>query len=270
MRSRSSLPAIATALLCTCARAEGTLRVCAEPNDLPFSNIKLQGFENKLADMAAHDLGERVVYTWSMEREHFVKKTLDAGKCDVLMGVPAGFSEVETTTPYYASTYVFVWRRDRHLNLASMMDPRLRRLRIGVHVLGDDNTPPMEALARAGIVRNVTGYMIYGDSRQPNPPSRLIEAVEGGTVDVAAVWGPLGGYFAQRSRVPLAIAPITDTAAFAPAAFQYAIAMGVRKGNSTLRERLGQVIAHRRGQIRNLLVSYGIPLVRPNRAGGTG
>jgi len=271
MQSRISPLLCAIALLCaSSAAAQGPLRVCAEPNDLPFSNTKREGFENKLAEMIAKELRENLVYVWISEREHFVKKTLDAGKCDAIMGVPAGFNEVDTTQPYYASTYVFVSRRDSHLDLQSMRDPRLRKLRIGVHLIGDDNAPPMEALSRQGIVRNVIGYMIFGDSRQPNPPARLIEAVAQKKVDIAAVWGPLGGYFAQRSTVPLTLMPITDAAAFAPAAFQYAIAMGVRKGGHALRARLDQILARHRSEIRNLLKTYGVPLVRVNQAGGTG
>ena len=131
------------------------LRVCANPNNLPFSDKQGGGFENKLGQLVARDLGETVAYTWTDEHEHFVRKTINAGKCDVLMGVPAGFDEVDTTRPYFTSGYVFVWRKDRKLDLSSMRDPRLRTLRIGLHVIGDDNTPPMEALARQGITEDV-------------------------------------------------------------------------------------------------------------------
>jgi quinoprotein dehydrogenase-associated probable ABC transporter substrate-binding protein len=244
------------------AAPAGVLRVCANPNDLPFSNVQGQGFENRLAELVARDLGETVRYTWTGEHEHFVKKTLNAGKCDVLMGVPAGFDEVDTTQPYYTSGYVFVWRKDRRLALSSIRDPRLRKLTIGLHIVGDDNTPPMEAFARQGIVNNVVGYMIYRDA-QTKSHSRLIDDVAAGKLDVAAVWGPLGGYYAQRSQVPLAVAPITDTASFAPAVFRYAMAMGVRKGDTALRQRLSSVIARNSPQIEALLRRYGVPVLEP-------
>ncbi len=244
------------------------LRVCANPNDLPFSNAQGLGFENKLAEMVAGELGETVRYTWTDEREHFIRKTLNAGKCDVLMGVPAGFDEVETTRPYYSSGYVFVSREDRALHLQSMRDPRLRKLKIGMHVIGDDNTPPMEALSRQGITQNIVGYMIYSDA-QPKGRSRLIDDVAAGKIDIAAVWGPLAGYYAQHAGKLLAVTPITDTAGFGPLVFQYAMAMGVRKGDEALKAQLNDVIAHHLPEIRNLLRRYGIPLVEtPARAAG--
>jgi mxaJ protein len=261
MRSLTNFTVLAATLaLATAVRAEGTLRVCANPENLPFSNTKGEGFENKLAELIAHDLSEKVTYTWTNEHEHFVRKTLNAGKCDVLMGVPVGFDEVETTVPYYTSGYVFVSRKERSLHISSMRDPRLRSLKIGVHVIGDDNTPPMEALSRQGISRNIAGYMLYRDA-QVKQHSRLIDDVAGGEVDVAAMWGPLAGYYSSRSRVSLTVQPITDTASFAPAVFRYAMAMGVRKGNKSLKMRLNQVIQREEPAIRNLLHRYGVPLM---------
>ncbi|MBV8800239.1 MAG: quinoprotein dehydrogenase-associated putative ABC transporter substrate-binding protein [Alphaproteobacteria bacterium] len=249
--------------LTTSARAGGTLRVCANPNDLPFSNRQGEGFENKLAQLLARDLGERVAYTWTEEHEHFIKKTINAGKCDVLLGVPTGFDEVDTTQPYYTSGYVFVSRKDHNLNLSSMRDPRLRALKIGVHVIGDDNTPPLEALARQGITQNIRGYMIFRDT-QVKGHSRLIDDIAAGKVDVAAMWGPLAGYYAQHASAPLRVSPVADTASFAPVLFQYPIAVGVRKGNSRLREQLNAAIARHGSEIRKMLKRYGVPLLEPS------
>lgn len=267
MRSRISSAVAAVVLLAaSAAQANGTLRVCANPNNLPFSNSKGEGFENRLAEMVAHDLGETLRYTWTNEHEHFVRKTINAGTCDVLMGIPAAFDEVETTTPYYVSGYVFVERKG--LNLSSLRDPRLRTLRIGAHLIGDDNTPPVEALGREGITGNVTGYMIYRDT-QVKGHSRLIDDVANGKLDLAAVWGPLGGYYAHAANPPLDVVPITGTAAFAPVLFQYPIAMGVRRGNEALKARLNSVIARQRPAIWNLLRRYGIPIIdAPARAAG--
>jgi quinoprotein dehydrogenase-associated probable ABC transporter substrate-binding protein len=245
------------------ASADGALRVCADPNNLPFSNSAEAGFENKLAAMVARHLGEQISYIWWAQRRGFIRNTLKAGRCDVVMGVPAGYDLVETTKPYYRSTYVFVARQDRHLDLSSLLDPRLHHLAIGVHLIGDDgnNPPPAQALGDQGIVNNLRGYSIYGDYREANPPARLIEAVENGEIDVAAVWGPLGGYFAQRSPVPLTVTPIRDTERFAPQQFQFAIAMGVRKSDHALRDRLNAFIDEHRSEINALLRTYGVPLV---------
>src|SRR5690349_16835567 len=119
-------------------RPAGVLRVCADPNNLPLSNQRGEGFENKLAELLAQDLGERVEYTWWAQRRGFFRNTLKAGMCDLVIGVPAGFEMASTTRPYYRSTYVFVSRKDRHLNIASLDDPALRKLKIGVQMIGDD------------------------------------------------------------------------------------------------------------------------------------
>jgi mxaJ protein len=245
------------------AEPNGELRICADPNNLPFSNSAEAGFENKLAAMVAENLGRQTSYTWWAQRRGFIRNTLKAGKCDVVMGVPAHYDLVETTKPYYRSTYVFVTRQDQHLDLTSLTDPRLRQLTIGVHLIGDDgnNPPPAEALGEQGIVDNVRGYSIYGDYRQADPPARLIEAVEHGEIDVAAAWGPLGGYFAKLSAVPLTVTPIRDGERFAPQQFQFAISMGVRKGDHALRDQLDAFIGGHRSEITSLLRSYGVPLV---------
>src|SRR5918995_717015 len=159
--------------------AERELRVCADPNNLPFSNQRGEGFENRIAELVARELGATLRYAWWAQRRGFVRNTLREDLCDLIIGVPAGYDPVLTTRPYYRSTYVFVSRRDRRLALTSLDDPRLRTLRIGVHLMGDDgaNAPPAHALARRSIIANVSGYTIYGDYTEPNPPARLIDAV---------------------------------------------------------------------------------------------
>jgi quinoprotein dehydrogenase-associated probable ABC transporter substrate-binding protein len=257
MRSISLILAV---FLATPAFADGTLRVCADPNNLPFSNRAGQGFENKIAELTARDLHRQVAYTWATENERFVRTTLTKGSCDVIVGVPAGLDDVDTTRPYYTSTYVFVSRADRNLQIASLKDPRLRHLSIGVHLIGDEAVPPAIALGEEGVVDNIHGYMIYGDTSQPNPPSRLIEAVADGKVDVAAAWGPLAGYFAKHADVPLAVTAITGTKDFAPLMFRYAIAMGVRKGDGALKQELDGALIRNKNAIRRVLISYGVPL----------
>ena len=183
-------------LLASNARGERVLRVCADPNNLPFSNEREEGFENRLAELLARELGaERVEYTWWAQRRGFFRNTLNAGLCDVVMGVPSSVELAATTRPYYRSTYVFVTRADRGLDIRSLDDEALRRVRVGVSIIGDDyaNAPPAHALAQRGIVGNVVGFSVYGDYAQPNPPARIVEAVAAGDVDVAVVWGPLAG-----------------------------------------------------------------------------
>lgn len=239
-------------------------RVCADPNNLPFSNRARAGFENKLVQIIAPDLSRPLAYVWHPQRRAFIRDTLKAGMCDAVMGVPAELGTITASRPYYRSTYVFVYRPDHGLDgLSSMRDRRLKDVSIGVQLIGDDgyNTPPAHALSAQGIVDNLVGYTIYGDYREPNPPARIVDAVAAGAVDVAAVWGPLAGYFAPRETVPLTLTPITDTAEYKPLLFQYDIAVGVRKGDEALKTRIDAALDRHRMEIKHLLQSYGVPLV---------
>jgi mxaJ protein len=239
------------------------LRICADPNNLPFSDSGGRGFENRIAELVAADLGTEVRYTWWAQRRGFVRNTLRAKACDLIPGLPVPFDPVVTTDPYYRSTYVFVSRPDLDPPIESFDDPRLRRLKVGVHLVGDDyaNPPPVSALARRGIIRNVVGYTIYGDYREPNPPARLVEAVANRDVDVAVVWGPLGGYFAGRGAAPLRVTPVNRPDDGSGIPFVFSIAMGVRPEDSALARRVGDVLLRRRAEIRRILERYGVPLV---------
>jgi mxaJ protein len=245
------------------------LRVCADPNNLPFSDGKEEGFENRIAEVVARDLHAKLTYTWSAQRRGFVRNTLNQNQCDVLMGVPSSFERARTTIPYYRSTYVFVTRRDRHLRIKSFDDPALRRLRIGVQMVGDDftNTPPAHALSKRQIISNVRGYSVYGDYRQPNPPARVIDAVANGDVDVAVAWGPLAGYFAQHEAAPLEITPVSPQIDLPFLPFVFDISMGVRRGDDALRDELNAVILRRKTEIDRILDEYGVPRIAPAPGG---
>jgi mxaJ protein len=244
--------------------APNVLRVCADPNNLPFSDSTGAGFENRLATLVAGEMHARVAYTWWAQRRGFVRNTLNAHECDVVMGVPAGFELTAVTRPYYRSSYVFVSRRDRRLNVRSFDDPALKRLTVGVQLVGDDyaNTPPAHALARRGIVQNVRGYQVQGDYRLPSPPARIVDAVANGDVDIAVAWGPLAGYFASRERVPLDIVPVSPEMDPPALPFVFDISMGVRRADRPLRDTLNAILVRRRASIDSLLRAYGVPLVR--------
>jgi len=237
------------------------LRVCADPNALPFSNARGDGFENRIAELVAREMGARVEYTWWAQRRGFVRNTLNANRCDVMIGVPSRSDMVRATRPYYRSTYVFVTRADRGLHIRSFDDPALRTLRVGVALVGDADaaSPPAMALARRGITRNVTGYSVYADYRAPNPSARLVDAVANGDIDVAVAWGPLAGYFAGRESVRLAIAPVGADARAAWLPFTFDIGMGVRHADIALRDTLDAVLARRRPAIDSILAAYDVP-----------
>jgi quinoprotein dehydrogenase-associated probable ABC transporter substrate-binding protein len=239
------------------------LRVAADPNNLPFSNDRLEGFENKLIARVAQELEARVEYTWRAQRRGFFRETLKEGNCDIVAGVPRGFDPVLTTTAYYQSTYVLIYRKSRQLGLRSLDDPRLRELTIGVQMIGDDfaNTPPAHALSRRGIIQNVRGFTVYGDYRERDPPSRIVAAVAVGEIDVAIVWGPLAGFFAAKQKEPLEIVPLAPFDEVSGQRFAFAIAMGVRRSSPELRNELNGVLARLQPEIDALLASYHVPLM---------
>jgi mxaJ protein len=238
------------------ASGERVLRVCADPDNLPYSNRQQQGFENKIADLVARDLHARVSYTWWPQRRGMVRNTLKAGVCDCLIGVPGNFDLASSTQPYYRSSYVFVTRKDRALSIASLDDPQLRKLKIGVQMIGNDhmNSPPAHALAKRGIIDNVEGYLVY------DGPA-IVDAVARGDVDVAIVWGPQAGYFAKQQKVALAMTPVTPQIDLPFLPFVFDIAMGVRRGDTKLHEELDRVIEHRHAEIEKILDQYGVPRV---------
>ena len=208
-------------------------------------------------------MGKSLAYTWWAQRRGFVRNTLKQGQCDVIVGVPAHYDPVDTTNPYYRSAYVFVSRADRNLQLTSLKDPRLRELKIGVQLIGDDgtNTPPAHALARRGIIGNVVGYTVYGNYADENPPARIVAAVAKGDIDLAAVWGPLAGYFAGKQPVDLDVTPVTPEKDAPGLPMAFSIAMGVKKGNTGLRDRVDEILARRKDDIDRILDEYHVPRV---------
>ena len=238
------------------------LRVCADPNNLPFSNEQRAGFENHIADLLARDMGTTVEFSWRPQMRGFVRKGLRAGACDVYMGVPAGFGPLLTTAPYYRSSYVIVYRAKSPVHVRSLDDSALRSLKVGVHMIGDDyqNTPPAQALASRGIIENVRGYPIVSDYSKPNPQARILEALERGEIDVAIVWGPFAGYFAKRAPTPLTIVPVTPTHDASGQIFAFDIAMGVRRSDTALARRLDSLLVRERPAIHKILSDYGVPL----------
>lgn len=262
-RALAALLVLAAVLLATPPRR--VLRVAADPNNLPFTNQKLQGFENRIAELLARELDADLQYNWRAQRRGFFRESFKGDGCDLVLGVPAGFERALTTAPYYRSTYVFVSRRERGLGVRSFDDPALRTLKIGVQLIGDDgvNTPPAHALAARGIVDNVVGFMVYGDYARENPSARIVEAVAKGEVDVAVVWGPLAAYFAREHR-GLAIIPVDAQADPTGLPMAFDIAVGVRKGDERLRDEIDAVLVRRREEIGKILDEFGVPRMPPS------
>lgn len=253
-RCRSSLAALALCLLGCESRA---LRVCADPNHLPYSNQEGEGFENRIAEILAAELDAEADYFWWAQRRGFIRNTIKAGACDVVIGVPSELEMLAVTKPYYRSSYVFAWRKGEPLNLSSLDDPRLRTLTIGVQLVGDDgaNPPAAKALALRGIVANVRGFTVYGDHHNPRHSAGVLEALTAKEVDTAVIWGPQISGWSDVSFAP--VKPGEN--------FVFDIAVGVSHENRALREELNRAIERRRDEIRAVLDEYGVPRVFQRR-----
>jgi mxaJ protein len=250
------------------AALRAQLRVCADPDRLPYSNDRFEGFENALALLVAHELGADVSYAWFSQRDGSVHRALNAGVCDVLIGVPASQEGLLTTRPYYRSSYVFVWRADRPWRVESFDDPILRELDVGVQLVGDAlaSAPPVHALSARGIVANVRGYSVFSDDLEESPPPRIIEAVASGEIEVAVAWGPLAGFYARRQPVALVLQPVPADAQIdpplVPLPLAFDVSMGVRDGEYALRDRLDAVLAARAAEIDALLERFAVTRVK--------
>ena len=234
------------------------IRVCADPDNLPYSNRELQGFENKIAEVIAQELGASLDYYWWPAQMGMVRNTLQRDRCDVLISIPKGFDPVLWTKPYYRSTYVLAYRSDRKLALRSLDDAALKGLRIGVHV----NTPPYDALANRGLAENMVSYRLFFDPQDPDlsrRPDRVLQDVLSGAVDVAVAWGPMVGYFARQHPSPaLEMVPLGDDSS---EAMTFEFSMGVKKGNRELKTRLEGALDRREADIRRILADYAVPIL---------
>ncbi|MCP8940879.1 substrate-binding domain-containing protein [Alsobacter sp. SYSU M60028] len=265
---RAALGALAVVALTSVASAR-ELRVCADPNNLPFSNDRGEGFENRIARIVADEIGAEVSFVWWAQRRGYVRNTLKAGLCDLVPGAAVGVPGMATTRPYYSSTYVFVTRAGEPV-VSSFDDPGLRTRLVGVQLVGDDgwNTPPAHALAARGVVANVRGYNLYGDYRQPNPPARIVDAVASRDIDVAVAWGPMAGYFATREPAKLVVTPVDPAATPPLPPMRFDIAMGVRPADKSLRDDIQGALDRRRADIDAVLASYGVPRVDAGAVAG--
>jgi mxaJ protein len=239
------------------------LRVCADPDNLPYSHRSGQGLENELMRLIGKEIGAEVAFVWVPQWRGFVRKTLGAGLCDVIPGIAAGTERVRLTRSYYASSYAFVTRRGAP-PVRSFAD-LTNDMTIGVQLVGDDgaNTPPVEELAARGVNAHVQGFMVWGQTpARGHPLESIMRAVADGSVDVAIVWGPQAGYFATREGTPLTVAAVAASERTIQP-MQFNIAMGVRKSDTALASELDAALARLGPDIEALLSRYGIPHTKP-------
>lgn len=231
------------------------LRVCADPANLPFSNKAGEGFENKIAELLAEKLKVPVRYTWFPQGVGFVRNTLNARKCDLVIGISLGFELLQNTNPYYTSTYALIYRADSGLTAGSLKDPSLKGRSIGV-VAG---TPPATLLARNGLLDKMRPYHLMVDTRFDSPGKDMAEDVAKGDVDVGLLWGPIAGYYAQQQDPPLTVVPLLS--AEEGMRMDYTITMGLRFNEPLWKREMNRLIRKNKDAINAILFDYGVPLL---------
>jgi quinoprotein dehydrogenase-associated probable ABC transporter substrate-binding protein len=229
-------------------------RVCADPHNLPFSDEQGRGFENELAELFARKLNEPTSYTYFPQVIGFVRNTLNALRCDVIMGTAVGDTTVQTTNPYYRTTYALVFKPDSGLGgVESLGDPRLKDKHIGI-VAG---TPPATILAEDGLMANARPYPLTVDTRSTSSPQMMTDDVAAGRIDAGVLWGPMAGYYARQSTPPLTVVPLLKEGG----PMEFRIAMGVRRSDQEWKRKLNRLIAESRPEIDKILTDYGVPLL---------
>jgi quinoprotein dehydrogenase-associated probable ABC transporter substrate-binding protein len=257
------VPLLAAALLClsSAARAQTSdlvatdaLRVCADPSNLPFSNDRREGFENRIAALVGEALGLPVEYVFFPQVQGFVRNTLRAGRCDLVMGTVSGDDLLQNTNPYYHTSYVLAYRRGAEVP-DRLDDPRMRTLRLGAIA----RTPPIDLLVRHGLMANTRFFPLAVDTRVEAPGAELVRAVADGQLDAALVWGPIAGWQAKAGGLPIELRALPSEAGAARMDFR--ITMGLRAQEPEWRRRVNAVIRQKQPEIDAILRDYGVPLL---------
>ena len=231
-------------------------RVCADPDNLPYSNKAGEGFENKIAELLAGELEREVTYTWYPSTVGFVRNTLAARVCDVVIGTTIVNELMQNTNPYYRSTYALIQRADAEVKVTNLDNPSLKDMKIG----GVANTPPITMLAQRGLLGNLTPYQLMADTRHDHPAADMVKDVASGEIDIALVWGPIGGYFAKQADGAMVVTPLAADGD-SPMRLDFRISMGLRRGEPIWKEQLNGLLREQKPAIEAILLDFGVPLL---------
>jgi mxaJ protein len=256
LRSPKLLAALLPTLFCLPMMAASPLRICADPDNLPFSNRAGAGFDDRIITLVANDLHRQLVFVWARPRRGFLREQFNKNACDILLGVPIGLQGVAVTVPYYTSSYAFVTPARKKLQIASFSDGQLGGKRIGLQILEEDLSPPSLPLIRSGYAAQIVGFQSFGSEE-----GDVVKAVADGRIGVAVVWGPVAGYFAHRSRVPLTVTPISSSYRFSGIPFTYGIGFGVHKHDHVLLQQLNDSVRRLQPRIKRVLAAFAVPTV---------
>jgi quinoprotein dehydrogenase-associated probable ABC transporter substrate-binding protein len=236
-------------------------RACGDPRNLPFSNDKSEGFENKLAEMFATKLGKKLSYTYFPQATGFVRMTLGSYRCDVIMGFPQGDDQAQSTVPYYRTTYALITKRGSGLeDITAINDPKLKEKRIGIVA----KTPPSTNMAVNGLLAKAKSYPLFIDTRADSSAQAMIDDLNQGNIDCGILWGPMAGYFAAKADPPLVVVPLVKET-MGPQ-MMYRIGMAVRPADQEWKRTLNKLIAENQTEINKLLISYNIPILDESNA----
>lgn len=235
---------------------DSEFKVCADPDNMPFSNLKQEGFEDKIAEILAKDLGKKLAFTYAYSRQGFLRNTLSANRCDVVMGTTSDIDTMRTSKPYYRSGHVYVWRKDSNFNITNWDSPDLKKGFIGVV----DHSPATIPMDAHGLIANARPYRIQRDLNLP--PSFMIDDLAKGEIDIAIAWGPIGGYYAKQSKIPMVVAPIPEYENENVKGKEYwNISVGVRKKDKERMAMINAALERNHDKIMKVLDDYGIPHV---------
>ncbi len=235
------------------------LRVCADPRNLPFSNDKGEGYENKIAELLAKKLGKSLAYTYYPNTTGFVRLTLMSHKCDVIIGFPQGDDLVQPSNPYMRTAYALVFKPGKGFDgIETLEDERLKGKHIGIIA----RTPPATNLAVNGLIGDAKPYPLVIDTRFDSSTELMIKDIETGEVDIGVLWGPIAGNFANRYTPPYAVVPLVKEKTGPKMA--YRMVMGVRPSDQEWKRLLNKILAESQGEITKILLDYGVPLLDEN------
>ncbi|MGZ5629153.1 MAG: substrate-binding domain-containing protein [Methylobacter sp.] len=231
-------------------------RACGDPRNLPFSNDKGEGFENKLAEFFAAKLGKKLSYTYFPQVTGFVRMTLGSYRCDIIMGFPQGDDQAQVTIPYYRTTYALVVKRGSGLeDVTTIDDPKLKDKRIGVVA----RTPPSTNMAINGLLARAKSYPLFIDTRADSSAQAMMDDLARGDIDCGILWGPMAGYYARQATPPLIVVPLTKETTGPQMTFR--IGMAVRPADQEWKRTLNKLIMENQAEINKLLISYSIPIL---------
>jgi quinoprotein dehydrogenase-associated probable ABC transporter substrate-binding protein len=236
-------------------------RACGDPRNMPFSNEKGEGFENKLAELLAAKLGKKLSYTYFPQATGFVRMTLGSFRCDVIIGFPQGDDQAQVTIPYYRTTYALIFKPGTGLDgVTTIDDPKLKDKRIGVVA----RTPPSTIMAVDGLLAHAKSYPLFIDTRADSSAQAMIDDLKKGDIDVGILWGPMAGYYAKQSDPPLTVVPLLKETVGTSLMFR--IGMGVRPSDQEWKRTLNRLIMENQAEINKLLISYNIPILDESNA----